>query len=892
MQFTQAPRWETTKRTLSNGLDVIVCPVRRSPLACVNLWYDVGSQNEKPGERGFAHLFEHLMFEGSKHYPGDYFKHLQKYGAGVNGSTSSDRTNYYEDIPADILELAMAMESDRMGHLVEALDDTRLATQKGVVTNEYRQNYSTQPYGMVSRILSETLYPEGHPYSWTTIGLMEEVNAATRDQVVAFFEKFYVPANASLCVAGDVDTEAAFDLAERYFGGFKSGMRAAVPNVADIKLLENIRLNMIDNVTLERLYIVWPTVRQLTADEPSLALLGDILTSGRTSRLYQELVVKLQLAQDVSAGQSSRELAGQFSIVVTLRPEASADQVRAIIERTLCDMAESGPKSDELERVMRRRWSSYLFSLERVGGFGGLADRLNAFNNFTGEPDRLWTDALRYRQVTTEQVSKAAETYLSQKPSLEIHVKPKTRTVAEPNRAEGVKIGPPKSHKISEPNELKINDRVTLLLVPRPDWPVASGAIAAMPPTDLMGPLGSGLAQLHAASMMEGTARRSGPELAEAIESLGSGISPNADWDGFHLLFQATSDGLLPTWDLASEIWREASFPDVDWQRQRSRMITAQRSEVDRLESLSQRAFLLGLFGGNHRYGRPLGGIPQGLERLGHHDLTRVRERLNRPDQMAVVLVGDYDQSAMFEKIQKFSETLERPSPLDLAENASNFQTPIHQGTKLIVVNKPGAQQAVIRMGQIGLTSGDHDRDALGLWNLALGGLFTSRLNHVLREVKGLTYGVRSGFDTRRAMAGSYLVASSVEHDRCAEAIEAVRHEVFTMLGERPLTVTELEDARRNRLESTAREDDTCSNVTRRVVDTWLAGEPISESNDLIERYRKLTMDQVLETAARRLTPQNWLTVLVADWDKVKSAVEALGFDQIEVIAPADLIIQ
>jgi zinc protease len=209
MDFTEVPRWQTIKRTLDNGLDVILCPVHRSPMVAVNLWYDVGSQTEKAGERGFAHLFEHLMFEGSKHYPGDFFKHLQKYGAGVNGSTSSDRTNYYEDVPSGILELALAMESDRMGHLVESLDETRLETQKGVVTNEYRQNYANQPYGMVSRIMAETLYPEGHPYSWTTIGLMEEVNAATREQVVAFFERYYVPANASLCIAGDLDPEAS-----------------------------------------------------------------------------------------------------------------------------------------------------------------------------------------------------------------------------------------------------------------------------------------------------------------------------------------------------------------------------------------------------------------------------------------------------------------------------------------------------------------------------------------------------------------------------------------------------------------------------------------------------------------------------------------------------------
>ena len=889
MNLINPPRLETIKRKLANGLDVIVCPVRSSPVACVNLWYDVGSQNEKPGQRGFAHLFEHLMFEGSKHYPGDFFKHLQKYGAGVNGSTSSDRTNYYEDVPADILELALALESDRMGHLVEALDDTRLATQKGVVTNEYRQNYANQPYGMVSRVMAEALYPEGHPYSWTTIGLMEEVNAATRDQVVAFFERFYVPANTSLCVAGDVDADQVFDLADRYFGGFPSGMKADVPTVADRPLPQSRRIEMLDNVSLERLYIVWPTVRQLTDDEPALSILGDILASGRSSRLFQELVVKLQLAQDVAAGQWSRELAGQFSVVVTLKPGASVDQVKAVIERSLVDLAEAGPTADELARVTRRRWSSHIFGLERMGGFGGVADRLNAFNTFTGDPDLLWTDALRYQNVTTEKMAAVAGRYLAGAAALEILVKPKLRTVAEPNRAEGVKTGPPKSHKVSEPREIQLTDQVRLLLLPRPDWPVASAAVAAMPATDLLGAVGSGLAQLHAATVMEGTSRLSSLELAEAIESLGASVSPSADWDGYHLAMHAPREGLLETWDLAAEVWHDSAFPEADWQRQRSRLMTAQRSEVDRVESLAHRAFLLGLFGPDHRFGRPISGTPDGLEKLTRHDLMQVRGRLSRPEKLAITLVGDFDESAMLKRIEQFTQRLEKPTALDVPSPTAD-SLPAKSGSRLWVVNKPGAQQAVIRLGQIGLKADDPDRAALSLWNLVLGGLFTSRLNHVLREQKGLTYGVRSGFDSRRGMAGSFVVASSVQHDRCAEAIEAARHEVFKMLGEHPLTVAELEDARRNRLESTAREDETCSSVARRVVDTWLAGRPVSETNDQIERYRILTLDQVQEAARRRLEPAHWLTVLVADWSKVEKDVMALGFDEVRVLSPSELL--
>ncbi len=859
-------------------------------MACVNLWYDVGSQNEKPGQRGFAHLFEHLMFEGSKHYPGDFFEHLQKYGAGVNGSTSSDRTNYYEDIPVEILELALAMESDRMGHLVEALDDTRLETQKGVVTNEYRQNYANKPYGMVSRITAEALYPDGHPYSWTTIGLMEEVNAATRGEVVAFFERFYVPANASLCIAGNVHAEEAFELADRYFGGFRAGMRCPVPEVPENALSEDRRIVMHDRVTLERLHIVWPTVRQLTADEPALSVLGDILSSGRTSRLYRELVVETRLAQDVSAGQWSRELAGQFSVIVTLTPGSSADAVRKIVEATLAEIAAQGPRPDEVDRVRRRRWSGHVFSLERMGGFGGVADRLNAFNVFTGDPDRIWTDALRYREVTPEAVAAVTRGYLVDRPSVSILVSPQKRTVVEPDRAAGVTIGPARAHRLAEPREVAIGDRATLWLLPRRDWPVVAGTIAAIPAPALIAAPKSGAAQLHAATIMEGTARRSGPELADAIESLGSGISPDTDWDGFHLLFQATADNLEPTWDLAREIWHEAAFPEVDWRRQRDRLVNAQKAEADRPESLAHRAFLAGLFGSSGRFATPLSGTAEGLAALGHHDLLALHERLNRADRLHIAVVGDFDESAMIERARALAESIGAPRPGDLGEDITEGTSTEHPHSRLVVVDKAGLQQAVIRLGQRGLTSLDPDRDSLTLWNLALGGLFTSRLNHVLRETKGLTYGVRSGFDTRRALPGSYLVASSVQHDRCAEAIDAVRHEVFAMLGERPLTPKELEDARRNRLESTSREDETCTSVARRLVDTWLAGEPRTDANDQTERFRKLTLDEVHDAAARRLRPQHWLTVLVADWPKVRADVEAIGFDRIEVLSPEDVL--
>ena len=306
------PDFPFTKTTLPNGLDVIVRREGRLPVVAVNLWYHVGSKNEERRQRGFAHLFEHLMFEGSEHYPGDFFKPLQRLGASVNGSTSPDRTNYFIDTPSAHVELALAMESDRMGHLIAALDDHKLRVQKDVVKNEYRQNYANRPYGMVWRLIAEALYPPGHPYSWLTIGVMEDVEAATREDVEAFFRRFYVPGNASLCLVGDVDEGQAVELAGRYFGPIPGGASAQRPWLPAGSLESSAELVLHDRVELDRVYHVWPSVPHFHPDDAALTLLADILARGRSSRLYRALVVDKELAQDVTAYQAGRELDGSF----------------------------------------------------------------------------------------------------------------------------------------------------------------------------------------------------------------------------------------------------------------------------------------------------------------------------------------------------------------------------------------------------------------------------------------------------------------------------------------------------------------------------------------------------------------------------------------------------
>src|SRR4051794_10800435 len=351
------PELPFRKITLPNGLDVIAMRTGLLPIVAVNLWYHVGSKNEERTQRGFAHLFEHLMFEGSEHYPGDFFKPLQRLGASINGSTSPDRTNYFEDVSTAHVELALAMESDRMGHLLPALTDAKLRIQKDVVQNEYRQNYANRPYGQVWRLLAEALYPPDHPYSWLTIGLMEDVEAATRAEVEAFFRRFYVPSNASLCLVGDIDPDRALALAERYFGPLPGQIRALPVQAPEPGLAEDLEIVLHDRVELDRIYLAWHSARQFDRDDRDAAflLLADLLGRGKASRLYRKLVIEEELAQDVAAYQSGRELAGTFGVVVTLRPGQSWERARGRIDAELAAIAEAGATAQELDRGQNGR---------------------------------------------------------------------------------------------------------------------------------------------------------------------------------------------------------------------------------------------------------------------------------------------------------------------------------------------------------------------------------------------------------------------------------------------------------------------------------------------------------------------------------------------------------
>jgi len=416
-----------TKRTLDNGLDVIVHEDHHVPIVAVNLWYHVGSKNEQPGRTGFAHLFEHLMFEGSEHQNSGYFAPLQAAGGQLNGSTNADRTNYWEVVPTNAVDLALWMESDRMGFLLPALTKERFETQRDVVLNERRQNYENRPYGLALMAIVASLFPPDHPYNWITIGSADDIRAMKFEDVREFFRTYYHPSNASLVLAGDMTTDRAFELADRYFGDLPPGVKPAPVHAVATAEGER-RLLLEDRVERPRLYIGWLTPPMYAPGDAELDLCGDLLANGKTARLYRTLVYERRVALDVSAAQQSREIAGYFVLAVTAAPGASLTDLAAAVDEEIARLAAEGPTTPEMERAEAQAEANFVYHLQTVGGFDGKSDQLNAYNVMRGDPGFFGKDLDRYRLATPESVRDAAQRYLRPDRRVVLSVVPRGQT--------------------------------------------------------------------------------------------------------------------------------------------------------------------------------------------------------------------------------------------------------------------------------------------------------------------------------------------------------------------------------------------------------------------------------------------------------------------------------
>lgn len=418
-----------SKHTLANGLDVLIHEDHACPIVSVNIWYHVGSKNEVPGRTGFAHFFEHLMFEGSQHHDASYFQPLQAAGAILNGSTNADRTNYWEVVPTNAFELALWMESDRMGYLLPALTEAKFSNQRDVILNERRQSYENRPYGMAPMAMLAAIYPSTHPYHWPTIGQVPDLHAARVEEVRDFFATYYHPANASIAIAGDVDTDAALAQVRRYFEGIAPGPAVAPVRPAAPVLRGETRLLIEDQVELPRLYLAWITPEMFAADDAELDLAADILANGKTSRLYRRLVYELRAATDVSAAQNSREAGGFLQVAATASPGHTIAELERVIVEEIAKLASEGPTDDELERERIQAEAQFIYRLQTVGGFGGKSDQLNAYNMLLKDPGFFARDLARYQSVTRESLQAAVQRYLRNSNRVALSIVPKGKAI-------------------------------------------------------------------------------------------------------------------------------------------------------------------------------------------------------------------------------------------------------------------------------------------------------------------------------------------------------------------------------------------------------------------------------------------------------------------------------
>ena len=402
-----------TQFVLPNGLNVILHEDHTTPTVSVNVWYHVGSAREKPGRTGFAHLFEHIMFEGSGHVAeGNFDRWLEAAGGNNNGSTANDRTDYWEDVPSNALELALFLESDRMGYLLQSMSPSKVDGQRDVVKNERRQSYENQPYGMASIALSENLYPPNHPYHWPTIGYMDDLTAASYEDVVAFFKSYYGPNNASLAIAGDIDPVKTRALVEKWFGDVPPGQPLALSAPPPAVLTEEKRVVLEDRVQLPRLYLAWLTPGLLKPGDAEMDVLANVLAGGKNSRLYKRLVYDLQIAQDVSAFQASSELGSAFRITATARPGHTLSELEQVIQEELERIKREPPSAREVGRAVNQYEAGFLGQLEEVGGFGGKADQLNHYYTYTGNPDYFNEDLARYQALSPDDITAMAARFL------------------------------------------------------------------------------------------------------------------------------------------------------------------------------------------------------------------------------------------------------------------------------------------------------------------------------------------------------------------------------------------------------------------------------------------------------------------------------------------------
>ena len=884
------PKVEFTKYTLPNGLQVILHVDRKLPIVHVNQWFHVGSKNEKAGRTGFAHLFEHMMFQGSKNASDDYFIYVEKAGAnlgegGVNGTTSADRTNYFVTVPSANLENMLWLESDRLATLLDATTQEKLDNQRDVVKNERRQGLENQPYGRWFSLMYETVFPTGHPYSWPVIGSQEDLSAATLDDVKEFFRQYYTPNNLSIVIAGDFDPEQAKQLVDKYFGDLPPGPPLDRPEKAVVSLDGERVVEVNDRVSLERVYMGWPAPEYFTPDDGALDIAARILADGLSSRLNKALVYDRQLATQVSAFNATGEIASVFVVQATARPQQSLAEIEDVVTAEISRLAKEGPTAAELERAKTKHESEFVSGLERIGGFGGKADVLNQYNVFLGDPDKMEADLERYRSLTPAAVQKAVARWLDtpNRALIRFHPEPAQRpaNALTLDRSTMPPLGEDRPFVAPAVQSAKLPNGLEVMVVERRDLPkvnvsVATRAGAAADPAGK-----AGLASLTVTTLDMGTKTRKALEIEEAFGALGTTLTGGVGRESARLGIDVLSRNLSPALALVADVVQNPVFPEEEISRERKRAVDALAQADRNPNAVAARLVPMLAFGADHPYGRPAQGLKASVEGLTRADLAAFHSARWKPGSTALIFAGDISLAQATELARQHfggwtggaAPAVEVPAPAAMAA-----------GGKIYLVDRPDSAQTVVAQLMPGLPRSAPDYYAVSLVDSAWGGAtLGTRLNLNLREDKGYSYGVFSNLNSM-TKAGSWSAGGGVQTDKTAESITEFDNELKGLVSTRPISADEFATVKARLTRGYAQQFESLARLTQQIGNLWTLGLPMTELQREFDAVNGLTIDQALAAAKKYVRPEAASLLLVGDRTKIEAGVKALNLGEIVML--------
>jgi zinc protease len=868
---------------LPNGLRLIVHEDHKAPIVAVNVWYHVGSKNEKPGRTGFAHLFEHLMFNGSENFDDDYFQALDRLGAtDRNGTTDQDRTNYFQNVPTPALDTVLWLESDRMGHLLGAVTQGKLDEQRGVVQNEKRQG-ENEPYAIAYRLLAEGTYPKGHPYSWTVIGSMEDLGAASLDDVHEWFKTYYGAANAVLVVAGDVDAETVKKRVERYFGDIASGPPVARFERWIAKMDGDRRQRVEDRVPQARIYKVWNVPPFGTREAIELGLAAAVLGSGKTSRLYERLVYNEQIATDVTVFVDDREIGSQFVLMVTAKPGGDLAQVEKAVDEELGRLLAQGPAAAEIERARTQSIASLIRGLERIGGFGGKSDILAMMETYAGDPGYYKTYLRMMREATPASVRATASTWLAEGAfSLEVHPFPKYETLSgDVDRSKLPEAGAPPPAKFPELERATLSNGLNLVLAERHAAPVVYLSLlvdagyaadrSALP----------GAASMATDMLDEGTRSRTTLQISEELARLGAELSVSSSLDTSTVSLSALKTNLDRSLELFADVILNPSFPERDLERLRALRIAAIQREKASPIPMALRVFPALLYGASHAYGNPYtgSGTEESVSRMTRDDLVQFHHDWFKPNNATLIVVGDTTVAEFRPRIEGLLRDWKRgPVPeKDVAEVAHKDRSAVY------LIDRPGSIQSIIFAGHLAPPKANPREIAIETMNTVLGGTFTSRLNMNLREGKHWAYGAGSFVVDARGQR-PFIAYAPVQTDKTKESMEEIRNELRAIRGDRTVDAGELKKAQ--------------DQLTLRLPGSWETSPELAMAiaqivgfrlpDDYYKTYpdkvRALGLDDMKTVASQVIRPDGLVWVVVGDRSKVEEGIRGLGWGEIQLL--------